>query len=189
MPQSAKKKRAVKKSSHQKKKLKKKAIKKKISRKTATKKKTAKKKTAKKKTAKKNVKKKKAAIRKPSKKGTAKKTARKARQAALPKRPLVEPGAPPGGLPPVEEPVSNEEAIGTVTHYYSHLGVAVIQINKGVLNTGAQIHIKGHSTDFNQQVESMEYEHQHVDEASAGQSVGIKVADHAREHDIVYLIK
>ena len=81
-----------------------------------------------------------------------------------------------------------EEAIGIVTHYYSHLGVAVVQVNKGSLSTGNTIHIVGHSTDITETVASMEYEHQHVDQANAGQNVGIKIAGSAREHDIVYLV-
>ena len=158
--------------------IKKKALKKKI----VVKKKVAKKKTVKKKVTKKKAAKKKAAKKTPK--------ARPARKPAIPsKTVVVEPGPPPSGIPPVEEPSVNEEAIGTVTHYYSHLGVAVVQINKGVLNTGETIHIKGNTTDFTQQVASMEYEHRHIDGASAGQSVGLKVIDHAREHDIVYLVK
>ncbi len=147
-----------------------------------------------KKKAKKNVVAKKKAVKKKVKK-TAKKTVKKAAKKAAPKKkmppkqPLVAPGPPPIAMPPVEEPASNEEAIGTVTHYYSHLGVAVIQINKGTLRTGNTIHVKGHTTDFTETVGSMEFEHQHIDQASAGQSVGLKVRDHAREHDIVYLVK
>jgi hypothetical protein len=102
---------------------------------------------------------------------------------------MVEPGPPPRVIPPVEEPIVNEEAIGTVTHYYSHLNVAVVQINKGTLKVGDTVHLKGHTTDFSQTVESMEYEHLHIVQAGAGQSVGIRVKDHAREHDIVYLVK
>ncbi len=101
----------------------------------------------------------------------------------------VLPGPQPSGIPPVEEPRANEEAVGVVTHYYSHLNVAVVQLNKGALRTGDAIHIKGHSTDFTQKVESMEYEHRHIDQVSAGRSFGLKVSDHAREHDIVYLVK
>jgi putative protease len=101
----------------------------------------------------------------------------------------IEPGPPPQGLPPVEEPSRHEEAIGTVTHYYSHLGVAIVQINKGRLKTGDTVHIKGHSADFSQPVESMEYEHLHIDQAEAGQNIGLRVKDHTREHDIVYLVK
>ena len=102
---------------------------------------------------------------------------------------MVEPGPPPRTIPPVEEPFANEEAIGTVTHYYSHLNVAVVQINKGTLKVGDTIHLKGNTTDFAQTVESMEYEHMHIDQAGAGQSVGIRVKDHVRGHDIVYLVK
>jgi len=142
------------------------------------------------------------------KKTTKKKTALK--KTALGKRPLhkttskselitnkmeslamftVEPGPASQALPPVEEPSRHEEAIGTVTHYYSHLGVAIVQINKGSLKTGDTVHITGHSVDFTQPVESMEYEHQHIDQAEVGQSIGLRVKEHTREHDIVYLIK
>lgn len=181
----------------------KKKIKKKA-KKTALRKTAAKsvKKTAKKKALKKSVIKK-AAKKKVIKKKVAKKksvTAKKpARKRAAPKKPsmpglrkkavMVTPGPQPTGIPPVEEPSTNEEALGVVTHYYSHLGVAVIQLNKGTLRVGNTIHVKGHSTDFSQAIESMEYEHQHINEASAGQSVGLKVNDHVREHDIVYLLK
>jgi sulfite reductase alpha subunit-like flavoprotein len=159
--------------------LKKRTLKKKITKKKAAKKKTTKKKTVKKKVVKKKV----------ARKKSAKKAARKTKPVLQTKSATVEPGPPPGVVPPVEEPASNEEALGTVTHYYSHLGVVVVQLNKGRLKTGDMIHVKGHSTDFTQKVESMEYEHQHVDQAGAGQSVGLKVVDHAREHDIVYLVK
>ncbi len=158
-------------------------------------KKTAKKKSIKKAAAarKKTVARKKALKKKILKKTVKKKAAAKPKPARVretaPKPLLVEPGPPAGSIPPVEEPAMNEEAVGIVTHYYSHLGVAVVQINKGTLRTGETIHIAGHSTDFTQTVESMEYEHRHVDQASAGQSVGIRVKDHAREHDIVYRVK
>lgn len=163
--------------------------------KARVKKKVAKKKAAKKKALKKP------GLKKAVKKKAAKKKAAKKKAARKPPKPrtvagpapseetTVEPGPQPTGIPPVEEPASGEEAIGTVTHFYSHLSVAVVQINKGSLKTGDKIHIKGHTTDFTQTVESMELEHQHIDEATAGQSVGLKVKEHAREHDIVYLIK
>lgn len=149
------------------------------------------KKTVKKKVAKKKITKKKT-LKKTVKKTARKKAAKKSKSAGTPiksKQTMIEPGPPPRTIPPVEEPASNEEAIGTVTHYYSHLSVAVVQINKGTLRTGNTIHVKGHVTDFTQAVESMEYEHQHIDQAAAGQSVGLKVKDHAREHDIVFVLK
>jgi len=157
--------------------------------KSAKKKVTLKKKPAKKKA----VAKKKALKKKAAKKAVKKKAAAKARpkgkKAAPPKPLMVTPGPPSGSIPPVEEPAQNEVAAGVVTHYYSHLGVAVIQVNKGEIKVGETIHIKGHTTDFTQQVDSMEYEHQHIDRAPAGRSVGLKVKDHVREHDIVYLVK
>ncbi len=142
------------------------------------------KKPAKKKTTKKK------AIKKRAARKTAREKAETAVQQAVPPKPvMVEPGPPPRDIPPVEEPASHEEAVATVTHYYSHLSVAIAQLNKGVLRIGDTIHIKGHSTDFTQAIESMEYEHQPIEQAVAGQSVGIKVKDHAREHDIVYRVK
>ena len=119
---------------------------------------------------------------------TAKKTAAKDKQTVQSKLFAIEPGPPPPGIPPVEEPARHDEAIGTVTHYYSHLGVAIVQINNGALKTGDSIHIQGHSTDFTQPVESMELEHQHIDRAAIGQIIGLRVNDHVRVHDIVYLI-
>jgi len=158
-----------------------KPVKQTVKKKVAKKKITKKKKAAKKKTLKK-------AVKKPARKKATKKS--KSAGTPIKSRPtMIEPGPPPRTIPPVEEPASNEEAIGTVTHYYSHLSVAVVQINKGTLRTGNTIHVKGHVTDFTQAVESMEYEHQHIDQAAAGQSVGLKVKDHAREHDIVFVLK
>jgi translation elongation factor EF-Tu-like GTPase len=148
------------------------------------------KKTASRKPVKKAVKKKDLKKKSPPAKKNAKKkplTARK--KTATPASVMVEPGPPPRTIPPVEEPFANEAAIGTVTHYYSHLNVAVVQINKGTLRVGDTIHLKGNTTDLAQTVESMEYEHAHIDQAGAGQSVGIRVNDHVREHDIVYLVK
>jgi GTPase len=165
-----------------------KSDKKKVVKKTVTKKskvkKALKKKTPKKKT---SVKKKTLGKRSPNK--SIKKSAITTNQMALSNVFAVEPGPPSQVLPPVEEPSRHEEAIGIVTHYYSHLGVAIIQINKGVLKTGDTVHIIGHSIDFTQPVESMEFEHKHIDQAEAGQNIGLRVKEHTREHDIVYLIK
>ena len=49
--------------------------------------------------------------------------------------------------------------IGVVTHYYSHLSVAAIQLERGTLRVGDVIHICGHTTDFRQKVESLEVDH------------------------------
>ena len=56
------------------------------------------------------------------------------------------------------------------------------------MQLGNRIHLKGHTTDFYQTVASMEVEHQPVSRAETGQAVGLKVGEHAREHDTVYLV-
>jgi putative protease len=80
----------------------------------------------------------------------------------------------------------DSEAIGRVTHYYSHLSVAAVSLD-APMKAGDRIHIKGHTTDLVQPVESMEVEHERVDRAGPGDDVALKVADHVREHDRIYL--
>lgn len=162
---------------------------KKTAAKKAVRNKSALEKVVKKKPLKKKAAVKKKALRKKPLKKTVKKTAIKAEQTAPSKSFDIEPGPPPQGIPSVEEPSQHEEAIGIVTHYYSHLGVAIVQINKGTLKTGDTVHLKGQTTDFTQSVESMEYEHRHIDQAEAGQAIGLRVKDHARVHDIAYVLK
>lgn len=79
-----------------------------------------------------------------------------------------------------------EEKIGRVTHYYSKLGVAAIELQSGKLHRGDRVHIHGHTTDLDMTVDSMELEHHAIDEAAQGQNIGIRVPDHVREHDDVY---
>ncbi len=81
-----------------------------------------------------------------------------------------------------------EEEIGRVSHYFTRIGVAAIDITQGELKVGDTVHIKGHTTDFYQKIDSMQIEHQAVQKAEAGQSVGIKVTEHVRENDIVYKV-
>ena len=85
-------------------------------------------------------------------------------------------------------PLPGEERIGVVTHYYTHLQVATVRMESGVLREGDTVHIKGHTSDFRQRVESMEVDHVHVPEVWPGQSFGLKVVEHAREHDVVYKV-
>jgi putative protease len=120
------------------------------------------------------------------KKVTMKRPAPAAAKKKPPAKPLVtEPMAPPAAY----VPAPNETAVGKVTHYYSHLQVAVVQLDRGSLQVGDTIHIKGHTTDFHQVVESMEIEHQRIERAEAGNIFGLKVMDHAREHDVVYKVQ
>jgi len=81
-----------------------------------------------------------------------------------------------------------EQHIGKVTHYWSKLGVAGIEITGGELRVGDTIHFKGHTTDLTQKVESMQVEHEAITVARAGDSFGMKVIDHVRDHDEVYKV-
>jgi len=81
-----------------------------------------------------------------------------------------------------------EEEIGRITHYFSRIGVGVLEITAGELRLGETIHIKGHTTDFYQKVESMQVEHQPVSVARKGDSVGLKVIEPVREHDKVFKV-
>lgn len=80
-----------------------------------------------------------------------------------------------------------EKLIGKITHYYGHLSVGIIELSD-VLKVGDTIHIKGHTSDFTQQVSTMQIEHADAKEAKAGDFVGIKVDQKAHEHDSVYKV-
>ena len=81
-----------------------------------------------------------------------------------------------------------EEEVGKISDYFKKIGVAAIEITKGSFSVGDTIHIKGHTTDFTQSVDSMQIEHQSVPTAKAGDSIGIKVKDVVRDGDIVYKV-
>jgi translation elongation factor EF-1alpha len=83
---------------------------------------------------------------------------------------------------------TEEKPLGRVTHYYSHLGVSIIELTVGELNVGDIVHIKGKHTDFTQTVDSIQIEHQNVSHAEKGKSVGIKVKEKVREHDQVFRV-
>ncbi|GAG47597.1 unnamed protein product [marine sediment metagenome] len=84
--------------------------------------------------------------------------------------------------------MAEEKRIGVVTHYFGKITVAIIKIEEEVLKIGDTIHFKGHTSDFTQKVESMELEHKTVQEAKVGDSIGIKISEHAREGDVVHKV-
>ena len=81
-----------------------------------------------------------------------------------------------------------ETKIGTVTHYYNHIHVAGVTITDSELHKGDKIHIKGYTSDFEQDVDSMEIDHKMIDVAKLGDQIGLAVTGHAREHDTVYRV-
>jgi translation elongation factor EF-1alpha len=82
-----------------------------------------------------------------------------------------------------------EEEIGHISHYFSKISVAVIEITAGSLKVGDTIHIKGHTSDFTQQVESLQQEHQSIPQDGKGSSVGLKVSNPVHDHDRVFKVK
>ena len=96
----------------------------------------------------------------------------------------------PTPTPRPPQPVPAEQRIGVVTHYYSHLSVAVLQLDPGaMLRVGDVIHILGHTTDFSQRVESLEVDRKSMLEVGPNDDFGLKVVDHAREHDVVFKVR
>ena len=79
-----------------------------------------------------------------------------------------------------------EEKIGIVEHFFNKVSVAAIKITDGELKIGDTIHIVGAHTDLTQKIDSMEIDRNPVEKVAAGDSVGIKVKDRVREHDVVY---
>ncbi len=75
--------------------------------------------------------------------------------------------------------------IGEVTHFYSNLGVAIVKFKKNV-DVGAKLKFKGATTDLEETVKSMQYDHKPIESAKKGQEVGIKVGGKVREGDLVY---
>jgi len=80
-----------------------------------------------------------------------------------------------------------KKLIGKIAHYYSKIGVAVIDL-EDELSVGDEISIEGATTNVRQKVESMQVEHNNIETAKAGDSVGLKVIDRVREQDAVYKV-
>jgi putative protease len=80
-----------------------------------------------------------------------------------------------------------EKLVGKIVHYFGKIQVAIIELT-GELKIGDKVHIKGHSTDFEQDITSMQIDHANVEKAKKGDAIGIKVDQKVREEDEVYLI-
>ena len=77
--------------------------------------------------------------------------------------------------------------IGEVNHFYNRIGVAVIDLVDS-LHVGDQVHFLGRSTDFKQEITSMQIEHESITDAGKGQEVAIKVERRVRNQDKVFRI-
>jgi len=75
--------------------------------------------------------------------------------------------------------------VGHIAHFFSRISVAVVDLTAPLV-VGDQILIKGPSTDFEQTIDSMQIEHQNIQRAESGQSIGLKTVQPVKERDIVY---
>jgi hypothetical protein len=127
----------------------------------------------------------------PVRRASPKKAAPSANAAVKP-APTSTPAQPVAATPTPSVPAQlapTEERIGVVTHYYSHLSVAILRLESGTLRVGDVIHIRGHTTDFSQRVETLEVNHAPVTEVGPNDDFGLRVVGHVREHDVVYKVR
>jgi translation initiation factor IF-2 len=82
----------------------------------------------------------------------------------------------------------SEQQVGEVTHYFNKAGVAGVSIIEGPIKIGDTICVIGHTTNFQQAIESMQIEHESVETATAGDQVGIQVIDRVRVRDKVFRV-
>jgi hypothetical protein len=75
--------------------------------------------------------------------------------------------------------------LGRVVHYFARPGAAIVQVEQGEIRVGDTLRFFGHTTDFQQRIDRIEIDHQPVERATAGQTVGIHVSERTREHDRV----
>ncbi len=84
--------------------------------------------------------------------------------------------------------MADEVKIGRITHYFGKAQVAAIELTDGELAIGDTIHVKGHTSDFTQTIDSMQIDRVDVPKAEKGQAVGIRVGEHARVGDEVFKV-
>lgn len=77
-----------------------------------------------------------------------------------------------------------ENIIGKVTHYFPHVRAAVIKL-KAPLSVGDNIKIKGHTTDFTENITSMQIDRVSINTAKKGDEIGLLVKSRVRQHDVV----
>jgi putative protease len=81
-----------------------------------------------------------------------------------------------------------EIKVGEVVKFFAKPSVAALVITAESLKVGDTLHFKGHTTDFSQQIDSMQIDNQPIEEAKVGDDVGIKVSDRVRPGDVAYKV-
>ena len=81
-----------------------------------------------------------------------------------------------------------EEEVGVIVKFFAKPSVAALEVKDGTIKKGDLLRYKGHTTDFTEEITSMEIDNQSVDEVKAGDLVGVKVKERVREGDKVYKV-
>ena len=81
-----------------------------------------------------------------------------------------------------------EEKIGEVVKFFAKPSVAAIKITAGELSVGEKIKLVGHTTNFEEVIQSMEVNNQKVEKAVVGDYIGVKVSDRVRPGDEVFRV-
>lgn len=77
--------------------------------------------------------------------------------------------------------------VGTISHYFDKIGVAVVEV-LAPIKVGDTIKISGSKGEFTMPIESMQVEHEQVDDAKKGNEVGMKVSQAVEKGDEVYKV-
>lgn len=81
-----------------------------------------------------------------------------------------------------------EEEVGVVEKFFAKPSVAAIKVTKGTIKRGDTLMYKGHTTEFTEEVKSMELDNKAIEEANVGDLIGIQVKERVRENDLVYKV-
>jgi translation elongation factor EF-1alpha len=81
-----------------------------------------------------------------------------------------------------------EEQVAVIVKFFAKLSVAALEVTNGSIVKGDLLRYKGHTTDFTEEITSMEVDNQPVDEAKVGDMIGVKVKERVRENDKVYKV-
>jgi putative protease len=87
-----------------------------------------------------------------------------------------------------ESDAGDKQLVGKVTHYFTKIGVAVIELESAVA-VGDKISIEGATTNLQQKIDSMQVDHKDVESAKKGDAIGMKVKDRVRGGDQVYKVE
>ena len=80
-----------------------------------------------------------------------------------------------------------EEKNGQVAHYFGHIPAGIFKL-AGTLKRGDKVHVKGATTDFTQEITSMQVDHKNVEEGKKGDEVGVEIDQKVRDGDEVFLV-